>query len=448
MSRKTIGVISLGCAKNLVDTEIALGYLQEADYEIVSQPGEAQILIVNTCGFIEAAKEESINAILEMVEYKTKGVCRGLIVMGCLSQRYKDELWREIPEIDGLIGISEMAMLPQIIDRVLLGHRVLNISKEYFSYDGPNIPRVVSTGNHSAYLKIAEGCNHRCAFCIIPQIRGAYRSRQPKSIIEEAAKLSLNGIKELNLIAQDTTRYGMDLEKKSSLARLLASLVDLDIPWIRVLYTYPTFLSDEIIELMVKHNNLLSYIDLPLQHASGSILRAMRRPGDYTTYLNLIEKLRQRIPNVALRSSFIVGFPGETETDFNQLLEFLSIAKFQHCGIFQFSPEEGTAAFSMPNQVSIETSQRRYHEAMELQQKISFEHQKKLIGRKLEVLVEGRSKESDLVLVGRHRHQALDVDGLVYMGNRKVEIGDLVKVEITQAHPYDLAGEIIEGDVT
>lgn len=444
---KTVGIISLGCAKNLVDTEIALGYLHEAGYTIVTEPKLAQILIVNTCGFIDPAKEESINCILEMAEYKNIGVCRCLIVMGCLSTRYRDELWNEIPEIDGLLGISEMALIPKIIDKILSGQRVYCFRDQYFSYDDPQIPRIISTGRHSAYLKIAEGCNHRCAFCIIPKIRGPYRSRKFEAVIAEAEKLAVSGVKELNVIAQDTTKYGTDLENNYSLVDLLTELVKIDIPWIRLLYAYPAFFPDEIIDLMARHDNLISYIDLPLQHASASILRRMRRPGSYESSLALIKKIRSRIPDAAVRSSFIVGFPGETEEDFNLLLDFLAEAKLQHCGIFQFSAEEGTAAYSMPEQISDEIKNQRYDQAMLLQQQISFAHQQKLIGRKLEVLIEGRSDESELVIVGRHRHQAPDVDGLVYIGNKQANIGDLVNVKIIQAHPYDLVGEIIEGGV-
>lgn len=445
---KTVGIVSLGCAKNLVDTEIALGYLHEANYSIVTDPKSAEVLIVNTCGFIEPAKEESINCILEMAEYKNNGLCCCLIVMGCLSARYKEELWNAIPEIDALLGISEMARIPEIIPKILSGQRVYCIDDQYFSYDDPQIPRLISTGRHSSYLKIAEGCNHRCAFCIIPKIRGPYRSRKPETIIAEAEKLAASGVKELNVIAQDTTKYGTDLAYDYSLVDLLTELVKIDIPWIRILYTYPAFFSDEIINLMAQHDNLISYIDLPLQHASASVLRRMKRPGSYDSNLALIKRIRSRIPSAAVRSSFIVGFPGETEADFTQLLEFLAEAKLQHCGIFQFSAEEDTAAYSMPNQISDEIKAKRYDQAMLLQQQISLAHQQKLIGTNLEVLIEGHSDESELVLVGRHRHQALDVDGLVYMGNRHANIGDLVSVKIIQAHPYDLVGEIIEGDVT
>ncbi|HHT36235.1 MAG: 30S ribosomal protein S12 methylthiotransferase RimO [Candidatus Wallacebacter cryptica] len=442
-----VGLVSLGCAKNLVDSEIALGYLHDDGYEIVSDPKQADVIIVNTCGFIESAKAESIDAIFEMAAYKEKGSCRCLVVTGCLSKRYQQELWNEIPEIDAVLGTNEMDLLPGIMRRALDGERIRLVRNEYFSYDNPDIPRLISTGAHSAYLKIAEGCGHQCAFCAIPSIRGQYRSRSPESIVAEANKLAALGIKELNIVAQDTTQYGRDIEPKQTLAVLLRDLVKVDIPWIRVLYAYPTSLNQELLDLMAEHENLLSYIDLPLQHAAKSVLKRMLRPGDYDSYLQLLEKIRRTVPQVTLRSSFIVGYPGETETEFNTLLDFLKAAQLDRCGIFQYSPEEGTKAFQLEPQVDEEIKQERYHVAMELQQQISLKKQQKLVGKTLEVLVEGSSEESDLVLVGRHRGQAPEVDGVVYMGLAPVQRGDLVRVKITQVNPYDLVGEIIEGDV-
>ena len=438
----TVGLVSLGCAKNLVDSEIMLGYLEQDGFQIVSDPAEADVIIVNTCGFIGPAKEESIDSILEMAEYKTTGRCRCLIVTGCLSTRYKDELWQEMPEIDGLLGTNEMDKVTEVIKQVLSGQRVINLSQQYFSYDNPNIPRVISTGNHTAYLKIAEGCDHQCSFCAIPLIRGPYRSRQPQSILQEAEILASNGVKELILIAQDTTRYGLDLNNVS-LVTLLKDLVKLDIPWIRLMYTYPHTFSDELLDLMAEHDNLLSYVDLPLQHSAKSVLQRMKRGGSYESQLNLINKIRQQVPDVKIRSSFIVGFPGETDQEFEELLAFLKEATFDHAGIFQYSPEEGTLAAELERQVSDEVKQYRYDQAMQLQQQISLKKQQQLIGKEVELLICGRSAESDLVLVGRHRGQAPDVDGLVYVGNAYVNSGDFVKAKITQADPYDLVGEII-----
>lgn len=442
----TVGLVSLGCAKNLVDSEITLGFLRKSNFQIVNDPHEADVLIVNTCGFITSAKEESINSIFEMANYKKQGKCRCLIVTGCLSTRYKQQLWQEIPEIDGLLGTGEMHLVPEIISKVLNGERVLEFQADYFDYDDPDLPRFLATGSHSAYLKIAEGCNHQCAFCAIPQIRGPYRSRKFHSIIDEAEQLQDSGVKELIVIAQDATRYGRDLADKESLASLLRELVKKDLPWIRVLYTYPTYFSDEIITLMAKHDNLLSYVDLPLQHGSDTVLRRMQRPGSYVQQLALIKKIRKQVPDVTVRSSFIVGFPGETEAEFQQLLSFIKEARLQHCGIFQFSPEEGTPAYDMDDQVPDQIKQERYDEAMLVQQQISLELQQELVGQELEVLIEGPSDDSDLVLAGRHRGQAPEIDGLVYIGNQLAKRGDLVNVRITQAHPYDLVGEIVEGD--
>lgn len=442
-----VGLVSLGCAKNLVDSEIALGYLHDAGFEIETNPARAEVLIVNTCGFIEAAKEESIAAIFEMAEYKKTGVCRCLVVSGCLSKRYQDALWEEIPEIDAVLGTREMDLIPEVIARVLKGERVRLVRDQHFAYDQPEVPRIVSTGRHSAYLKIAEGCSHSCAFCAIPLIRGPYRSRDLRALVREAEWLAAGGVKELNIIAQDTTRYGRDLEPKSSLELLLRELVQLNIPWIRILYAYPATLNDSLLDLMVEHRNLLPYIDLPLQHAAESVLKRMHRPGNFDNYLGLIERIRNKLPQATIRSSFIVGFPGESEAEFEALLKFLRAAQLDRCGIFEYSAEEGTPAASLMNQINGVIKKERYHRAMSLQQQIALNKQQQLLGKTLQVLVEGRSSESDLVLVGRHQGQAPDVDGVVYLGNNQVQIGDFVNVRITQVHPYDLVGEIREGDV-
>lgn len=444
MSSNTVGVISLGCAKNLVDTEIALGFLQKSGFELVSDPAQAQVIIINTCGFIESAKQESIDTILEMAEYKTHGSCEVLIVSGCLSARYKDELWREMPEIDGIVGTGEMHLIGEIVTKALGGERISKFSSQLFDYDDPNVERIVSTGAHSAYLKIAEGCDHSCAFCAIPLIRGPYRSRQVAAIVAEAKRLVAEGVQEVNIIAQDTTKYGRDLSDGTNLVILLNELIKLDIPWIRILYTYPAFFSDELIELMAKNDRIINYVDLPLQHASSSVLKRMRRPGNYTSQLELIKKLRDRIKNVTIRSSFIVGFPGETESEFEELVNFITEAQLNHCGVFQFSPEEDTIAYDLPDQISDQVKLERYQKLMEIQQSISLAKQQALVGQELDVLVEGLSQESDLVIVGRHQGQAPEVDGVVYLGDQ-ADIGEIVKVRITQAHPYDLVGEIVRG---
>lgn len=436
-------MVSLGCAKNRVDSEIILGYVEQNGHEIVSHPEKAHIIIVNTCGFIGPAKEESIDTILEMAEYKEKGNCRGLIVTGCLSGRYSDELLKEMPEIDGLLGTNELDKVPLVIEQILAGEKVVNLQKEYFLYE--DTPRVLSTGRHSAYLKIAEGCNHQCSFCVIPKIRGPYRSRTPESIVKEAQTLIDNGVKELNIIAQDTTKYGQD-RNDTNLTSLLRQLTRLPIPWIRVLYTYPTHFTDELIDLWASTKNLVNYVDIPLQHASQAMLRKMGRPGDFGKQLRLIDKLHRQIPDVSIRSSFIVGFPGETDRDFLELLEFLRQAKLDHVGIFKYSPEEDTTAYSMEDQISEELKAERYQQAMAVQQAISQSRNERYLGKKLTVLIEGQSPESELVLVGRHQGQAPEVDGVVYIGNKYANAGELVIVKITEVHPYDLVGEIVEGE--
>ncbi|MDI9438834.1 MAG: 30S ribosomal protein S12 methylthiotransferase RimO [Bacillota bacterium] len=437
-----IGVASLGCAKNLVDTEIVLGFLAESGHEIVSDPRDAEIIIVNTCGFITEAKEESIQAILEMAEFKESGSCRGLVVMGCLSQRYAGELWEEIPEIDAMLGTNELDLVPEVIQRVAGGERVLERRSSYFDYNKP-YARLSTTGSHLAYLKIAEGCSHRCAFCVIPHIRGEYRSRTMESILREAETLQLSGVKELCVIAQDSTTYGKDLG--TSIVELLQRLAGLEIPWIRLLYTYPTSISDDLLDLMAREQNLVKYVDLPLQHVSQSVLRRMKRPGGFDSTKALIEKIRDRIPGVVIRSSFIVGFPGETEEDFQELLRFLDTMRLDHVGIFRYSREENSAAYHYEGQVDEEIKERRYHEAMAVQQQVSASLNRKLVGRKMKVLLEYPSEESDLVMVGRHSGQAPDVDGVVYLGRDALQPGELVTVRITEAHAYDLVGEVVEG---
>lgn len=436
-----IGVVSLGCAKNLVDTEIVLGFLLAAQHEIVSDPMQAEIIIVNTCGFIEEAKEESINAILEMAALKDTGKCIGLIVMGCLSQRYTEDLWAEIPEIDAILGTNELDLISETIDQVVLGERVLKKKEGFFDYDQV-YPRLSTTGTHFAYLKVAEGCNHSCAFCVIPTIRGKLRSRSLATVLAEAQRLKEQGVQEIAVIAQDTTAYGRDAG--TSIVELLTGLGALDVPWIRLLYTYPTSITDELLKLLNDTPNLVKYVDLPLQHVSGNVLRRMRRPGNYESTKGLIEKIRREVPGVTIRSSFIVGFPGETEEDFQELLLFLKEMRLNHVGIFKYSREENSAAFDYTDQVDEEIKEARYRKAMELQQQISYELNQELVGQELQVLVEFPSEESELVMVGRHQGQSPDVDGVVYVGRGTLQPGQIVTVLITQAHAYDLVGEEVD----
>jgi len=436
-----IGVVSLGCAKNLVDTEIALGFISGKGHEIVSDPMDAEIIIVNTCGFIEAAKEESIDTILEMASLKETGNCIGLVVMGCLSQRYTEELWEEIPEIDAMLGTNELDLVPEVIERVVAGERVLHKREGLFDYNQA-YPRLSTTGSHFAYLKVAEGCNHSCAFCVIPTIRGKFRSRSVKSVLAEAHRLKEQGVQEISVIAQDTTAYGRDLG--TNIVELLQALCDLDVPWVRLLYTYPTSITPELLQLLKDTPNLVKYVDLPLQHVSENVLRRMERPGNYDSTRRLIETIRREVPGVTIRSSFIVGFPGETEEDFQELLHFLREMRLNHVGIFKYSQEENSAAFSYADQVDEDIKEARYNEAMSLQQQIAHELNEELVGQVLDVLVESVSDESDLVVVGRHQGQASEVDGVVYLGRGTLEPGQIVKVRITEAHTYDLVGEEVD----
>nr|NLJ02477.1 30S ribosomal protein S12 methylthiotransferase RimO [Bacillota bacterium] len=403
---------------------------------------QAEIIIVNTCGFIEEAKEESINAILEMAGYKEKGSCKALVVMGCLSQRYTQELWDEIPEIDAMVGTNELDLVPDIIKRAAAGERVLTQRDGFFNYDQA-YRRVSTTGSHFAYLKIAEGCNHRCAFCVIPAIRGRRRSRSLDSILAEAKVLKEQGVQEVAVIAQDTTAYGGDIG--TSIVHLLRELAALDFPWIRLLYTYPSSITDELLELINTTPNIVKYVDLPLQHVSGQVLKRMKRPGDFQSTRELIQRIRAKIPGVTIRSSFIVGFPGETEEDFQELLTFLEAERLNHVGIFKYSREENSAAHDYPDQIEEGVKEARHRQAMALQQRISRELNQELVGRKLQVLVEFASAESDLVLIGRHQGQSPDVDGVVYLGRGTLQPGKLVPVMITEAHDYDLVGEEVDG---
>ncbi len=436
-----IGIVSLGCAKNLVDTEIVLGFLSVAKHEIVSDPMEAEIIIVNTCGFIEAAKEESINAILEMAELKETGNCIGLVVMGCLSQRYAQELWIEIPEIDAMLGTNELDLVSEVIEQLASGERILRKREGFFDYNQV-YPRLSTTGSYFAYLKVAEGCNHSCAFCVIPTIRGKLRSRSLESVLAEAQRLKEQGVQELAVIAQDTTAYGRDTG--TSIVELLTALAALDFSWIRLLYTYPTSITDDLLQLLSGTPNLVKYVDLPLQHVSENVLRRMRRPGSYGSTKRLIEKIRERVPGVTIRSSFIVGFPGETDEDFRELLTFLTEMRLNHVGIFKYSREENSAAFDYADQIDDETKAARFRETMSLQQKLSHELNQELVGQELEVLLEFPSEESELVMVGRHQGQAPDVDGVVYIGRGTLKPGQMVTVRITEAHAYDLVGEEVD----
>ena len=439
------GFVSLGCSKNLVDTEMMLGILREHGIELTPEPAEADILIVNTCAFIESAKEESITTILNMAEYKESGRCRSLIVAGCLGQRYGQELLDDMPEADAIIGTGAWNRIMEAVEESLKGHRVVIAGEDKLLYD-EHTPRITTTPAYTAYVKIAEGCNNRCAFCAIPYIRGAYRSRPIEDIRDEVANLAARGVKEIILIAQDTTEYGRDLYGEPQLAKLLRTLCTVEgVHWIRTLYSYPTYFSDELIETIASEPKLVKYVDLPMQHAHDEVLRRMHRPDTQASMRALIEKLRTRIPGVTIRSTFIVGFPGETDAQYQTLRNFLEEMRLDKVGVFTYSREEGTPAYDMPNQVPEDVMQERYHDLMSLQCKISEELNHELEGRELEVLVEGRDEEQANIAVGRSYREAPDVDGQVYIeGDTDSQIGDLVRVRVLQGFTYDVVGERVD----
>lgn len=445
-----IGVVSLGCPKNLVDSETMLGLIHEENYEITNDPSDAEIIIVNTCGFIESAKEESINTILQMAEYKKSGSCKYIIVTGCLSQRYAEELFSELPEADAIAGVEVYDEIGSIIKRVMNGERfimlerskpdVIYTSKETF------LPRILTTPSYTAYLKIAEGCDNCCSYCAIPKIRGPYRSKPMEQVLKEAKALADNGVKELIVVAQDTTRYGEDLPGgKLLLADVLKELNKIkSLKWIRVMYCYPNNFTDELIETFASLDKVCKYVDLPLQHASNRLLASMNRYDTREEVETLLAKLRKRIPGIVIRTTFIVGFPGETDADFEELKEFVEQQRFENAGVFAYSQEEGTVAGAMPNQIPDEIKQERYHELMALQAQISEEIHKDTEGQTLEVLVEGIEEDGSGLHYGRSYREAPDIDGLVFIENPgDIKPGCFVKVNILQGFTYESVGERI-----
>ena len=437
---KKIGMVSLGCPKNTVDSEIVLGSLTDKGYSVTSNEGDADVIIVNTCGFIDSAKEESIDAILEMAEYKRKGNCQKLIVMGCLSQRYKDELLKEIPEIDYLAGAGDFKSVAEMIESKN-GIKKSKVREPVFDFN-ENTPRILTTPRYTAYVKIAEGCSNRCSFCIIPKIRGPFKSRNVDSIVSEAKILSDKGVKEINLISQDTTMFGTDIGLKNGLSELLKRLVKIDgVRWIRLLYCYPTFLNDELIEIMKNEEKICKYIDLPLQHSHDDILKAMMRQEREGEIRDLIFRIRDAIPDIAIRTAFIVGFPGETERHFEHLSSFVKEMKFDHLGVFTYSPEEGTKAAEIPNHVLEDVKNKRKDTIMEIQKRLSLEKNKRFIGTTKDVLVEETTGSDEFLISGRMQTQAPEIDGVVYIEKSEVRAGDILPVKITKAMEYDLVGE-------
>jgi ribosomal protein S12 methylthiotransferase len=447
---KKVGFISLGCPKNLVDSEVMMGHLKQNGYQITADAADAETVVVNTCGFIDSAKKESIDAILEAARLKTDGHARRLIVAGCLVERYRDELKAEMPEVDAFIGTNQINDILTVCDpktntRSLPVVQLGNQSATYL-YD-ESTPRVLATPSHYAFVKIAEGCDRPCAFCFIPQMRGHFRSRRFGSIVAEAHQLAEEGVKELILVAQDSSRYGEDLGKPDALARLLRELARVDgIWWVRVMYTYPTHISDAFLDVLAEEPRAVKYLDMPLQHASQNVLKSMKRGGNRKSLERLIERVRQRVPGIAVRTTFITGFPGETEADFAELLGFVKNVEFDRVGVFTYSDEEGTPAFALPEKVEARTASRRRTALMKEQRRISRRKNKARVGEVVRVLFEGESKESELLWQGRMETQAPDIDGCVLINDVPDGVlpapGDFVNVEITEAHEYDLIGRI------
>ena len=449
-----VGFISLGCSKNLIDTEILIGHFKNHKYEIENNPEKAEIIVINTCGFIESAKEEAINTILEMAEYK-KQKCKYLIAIGCLVQRYYDELIKELPEVDLFIKIDEYdciwRKIEKLIEQDIIEISTTNTSKKITEIKPLPMPtskefneRVITTGENFAYLKIGEGCSNRCTYCAIPYIRGPFVSRPEEDIIEEAKILASKGIKELIVIAQDTTKYGVDLYGEPKLAELLQKLSTIpEIKWIRFLYTYPEGITDELIQTVKENEKICKYFDIPIQHISDTILKRMNRRTNKKQIEELIQKLRKEIPNVILRTSLIVGFPGETNQDFEELYEFVQKTKFDKLGTFMYSKEDGTPAAKLPGQISKKIKKDRYNKIMEVQQKISNEVLKSKIGQKYEVLIENISFD-EKYLIGRTKQDVPDIDGIIYIKNNENKnlINQIVNCIVTDVNDYDLIGEI------
>jgi ribosomal protein S12 methylthiotransferase len=457
-----IGMISLGCPKNLVDSEVMLGLAQQAGHQLTRDAVDADVLVVNTCAFIDKAKQESIDAILEMAEHKKSGRCRTLVVAGCMAERYRAELQEQIPEIDAIIGTGQVPEIvtalggaaprvdgPAIIPLLRANGEPISITNPRqgtdtlptYIYDA-DTPRLLATPRHYAYMKIAEGCDYKCAFCIIPTLRGHYRSRTATSILREAETLAASGAKELLLISQDTSFYGIDRGERGALARLLRSLDGVDgLEWIRMLYLYPTTIGDDVLEAMAESAKVCNYIDLPLQHASDSVLKRMKRPGTRAGYERLLDRIRRRVPGVALRTTFIVGFPGETEEDFLELKAFVDAVQFDHVGVFTYSHEEGTSAHTLADNVPADTKQSRHARLMEAQEHHVASAQAGRIGSHVRLLVDGPSDEHELVLRGRLESQAPEIDPVVYLTDcnpADVPTGTFIEAEIVGSQSYDL----------
>ena len=441
-----VGFVSLGCPKNLVDSEVMMGQLVARGHELTPHPDQADVLVVNTCSFIDPAKKESVDTILEMAEYKKIGRAKKLIVAGCLVERYRGDIRQEMPEVDAIIGTNELEHIVAACEGL---EEDSNPLEPYLYHD--LTPRVLATPRHFAYIKIAEGCDHPCTFCVIPQYRGAFRSRRFESVISEATRLFQQGIREINLIGQDTTCYGEDLGLKDGLAQLLARLAQIETPlekWIRFLYAYPNKVTQKLLDTIAEYPSLVKYIDMPLQHASAGVLKRMKRGSHGDLFLKLLERIRRTIPGIAIRTSFIVGFPGETAADFDELSAFVEAAKFDNLGVFTYSDEDTSGSYQLDGKVDGHTIQNRKRHLMALQRKISRKRNRGLVGRETPVLVSGLSRETDLLWEGRMPTQAPEIDGVALINDFEGDEprpGEIRRLRITEAHDYDVVGTLLEG---
>ena len=442
-----VGFVSLGCPKNLVDSEVMMGILARRGYELTARADEAEVLVVNTCSFIEPAQKESVDTIVEMAEHKRFGAAKKLIVAGCLVERYRHQILEQIPEVDAVVGTGEVERILEAVEGDL---RVLPPEPPAFLYHDLT-PRVLTTPRHAAYIKIAEGCDHPCSFCIIPQLRGKFRSRRFESVIREAESLAAAGCLEITLIGQDTTSYGEDLDLSDGLAKLLEKLASVDgLLWVRFLYAYPNRVTQKLLDTIAANPRLAKYMDMPLQHASRSVLARMKRGSHGDAFLKLLERIRETIPGVALRSSFIVGFPGETEADFNELCAFVHAAKLDWLGVFEYSDVDNASSYALEGKVDAQTITDRRNRLMAIQKKISREKLRAHKGRLAIALVEGPSTENPLVWEARLEGMAPEIDGKLYLtdielsGGETASMGDVVRVEITQTDAYDLIGRVVE----
>lgn len=442
----SVGLVSLGCAKNLVDSEIMLGLIERGNYTITEDHSNADIIIINTCGFIESAKEESIDTILQLGQYKENGNLKTLIATGCLSERYKEELLHEIPELDAVVGTGDYENILEVIESTLKGEKVQAYGNINRSFD-ESLPRRISTPKYTAYVKIGDGCDNHCTYCIIPYLRGKYRSRKLEDIKREVVQLVDNGAKEIILIAQDITQYGIDLYGKHSLPMLLKELEKIEkLRWIRLLYVYPENIDEDFINVIKNSKKILHYLDIPLQHTEDKVLKKMARRTTKTKIMNLIRSLRQEIPDITIRSTIITGFPGESQEEFRAMLDTLRELQINRLGVFPYSLEEGTPAALLDGQIDEDIKVRRQEEILEMQQDISLAHNESQVSKVLEVLIEGVTDDSN-VFIGRSYMDAPEIDGCVYVhSQKKLEEGDLCLVRIVDALEYDLIGEILHGD--